>query len=360
MQALVEQLCELWNGKAPNMSLFMLPDELVIEVLRNVSEPFRLPLVCTRFLDDNWIWWLTYTYWNHDRAFIYSFHNTQASSDQPYQQFWKKLGPEFFPYLPELNYRQLAGRSILVSNHSLRCGWSYDLDWTDAVRLPGREKVKRQRGRAGKQFGYAPVLLACSSVGSGYLDLTSKMTENMLTPMKDRVLEQLGTEMDPFASGWPGWEHMTGVTDNLELLAVAYGGSDVYWTRFSSAVTHVKKTYDNLIGVVLVTEIMQFDMHQFQRYILKCLQDVIPENFDILPILILKTESFLTRNHVKTAPYQMPNQFLWYPTDPYKDTTDFEVAKLPPTPTAIFPINEWDYGMRWLYFTRMSLQNHSQ
>lgn len=333
------------ESKEDCFGLLDLPNELALEVLARVDEPQLLPLVCKRFLQDNSLWWRVFKYWNRGRAHRYKFETRQSSSIDDWRSFWVPLDTDNLNYDPHINYRSAVGHCVWISPDTYDL--VRDLDWNKAL-----EKPLEKRNRAGKAFGTAPVLFVCSSTGSDYTHLTSSMQVD-LTPMASRVFEQTGLDLpqDFLGShGWPGWEQFSGATaDGLELLAVAYGGSDPpgrFWSRNANTFQHTRETYQNMVGIVLVADIIQFSMHQLQRWILsKFKEDVLPDSFHLLPILILKFDYYGDSEPADCR------QMLWYE----QDITRTENRNLIPTPTAVFPVACYAEGLRWLYMTRLAL-----
>jgi hypothetical protein len=201
-------------------------------------------------------------------------------------------------------------------------------------------------------FGRYPVLLVCSSTGGEFTSFTNRLGETAV-PLEDRF-KKLGLSYSNDwlgTSGFPGWEQACCwfTNDELELLCFAYGGSDPgrrAWSRYADQ-KHTMATYNNLVGIVLVSEIIQFDITQFNRLVLKNLQEVIPENMPLLPILILKKPGWLNRNEIPDQ-----QQRLWM-----EGEGEFRACT---RPVGIFHIGSWELGLNWLYNTRLNLLNHRE
>lgn len=337
--------------------LLDLPGELATEVLRHVEPPFCLPFVCKKFMNDNFVWWLAYLHWNNGRAFRYTFESTLYNSTQPFQIDWDPLDLQSFPFRPDLDYRKMTGHSVKVPLDKLQGSWC-DLDWTQAVYSP--EKLNPRKG--GRQFGFAPVILICSP-SADYARLTMCLS-SAFRPMAERVESELGLviQQSPVLgnTGWPGWEQKTARAGEVELIAVAYGGScppGQGWDRYATQFKHTMDTYENLVGLVLVCDDMLGVMHQFNRFILDKFSVLLGDKLSALPILIMTVPSW-TWNKKTTPPHEVPNQFLWYKQtncQSYAPVNIEDASKNLPVPTAIFPAQEFDQGLRWLYYSRLSL-----
>lgn len=240
------------NASAATPPLFSLPNELVNEVVRRVQEPWKLVLVCKQFYESNWVWWLVFELKTSRRGWRYNFESSQVSSAQNADSFWIAMEGEQAEgeFRPEKDYRSLSGVSGVVPRSKLYGGWAYDLDWTKLLLAPIPHS---KRWLSGKAFGGCPVLFVCSSCGSGWMPLTMKLPDCEMHPIIDQVNSQLGvSQPSDFigTNGWPGWEQMTGTTGNLQVLGIAYGGSDPpgrLWHRYAGDHEHVMATYKNMV-----------------------------------------------------------------------------------------------------------------
>lgn len=316
-----------------------------------LAEPFSLAMTCKTLFCENLLWWFSYKLKNETRGYRYKWETTSCSDADDPMAFWIPLWSE--AYEKTTNYYKKAqglktiSWPILTSSPEVR-------NW-DHAQTKAQKEVRQHRF-----FGTSPVLMVCSYTGDQYQSLLKLWGVDTI-PMHERCEKKgiSGQQPDFMGSnGWPGWEQCAGYCndENLEILSLAYGGSDPggrNWDRFANIQLHTVVTYKKLVGIVLVTEILQFDFSLFQRFILLKLPEVIKEEHEALPVLILCEKS--------RRGYEGPNRQMLWRDGEFKGRFwgSDEIAKIV-RPVGLFVLEDYQQGLNWLYQTRVNMINNRQ